>query len=90
MLTQEQRARLQHLRRELTADAPTGEPLRLVAGGFPNKAAAHAAMLETFLPLMGEVYTARFGLLVRPMAHPAPGARRVSGWGVYIKDRASA
>jgi hypothetical protein len=90
MLTQKQIANLRHLRRELTAEAPVGEePLRLVAGGFRNRDAAHAAMLEQYLPLMGEVATQRFGLLVRPMARPAPGGRRISGWGVYIRDRAA-
>lgn len=91
-LTRQQIEQLRHLRRELTAEAPVSDqPLRLVAGGFPSRPAATAVMLETFLPLMQEVATQRFGLLVQPMFPPgqakAGGPRRKPGWGIFVRDR---
>ncbi len=73
---------------------PTDQPaLRLVEGGFPDRASAEQAMFDYAARIRAAGQTDRFGALVRPMYVRPPGRagtylRRRSGWGVYVRDRA--
>lgn len=91
-LTAEQRERLQDLKFEMVAEAPTdsdeGE-YRLVESGFRSKEEAEQRMFF-YAQMLWQKYgnTDRFGVRVMPMFQPVPGRRRISGWGVFIRDRA--
>lgn len=91
MLTPEQRRQLRRLRYDIVDEAPSGlDGERLIEGGFPNRQAAEQAMFNVYAPVLAEKYgnTERFGIKVKPMFQPVPGRRRVSGWGVFVRDRA--